>query len=213
MPGKNMKVIAAALTIVATLLAGCVEQGPQVRDTSGGVVGNAEQRGITPGESPLSIDGGGNLGAKYAQRRLQSRTITSVEFQDGWIIHEVSGTNMMFGMANDRATNAIDTMVTPRLVSLGFTPNRSTLQRGRMRLGEYAMIAATGFNRNCWMFQLYPQSNLQFYDNGGFYSAYLAGFQCGPAGGSPADAEASAKRLLDAFYIDNGALNRAQAGR
>ncbi|MBN9499334.1 MAG: hypothetical protein J0H39_21480 [Alphaproteobacteria bacterium] len=208
-----MKVFTLAAGLLGLSLAGCVEQGPQVRDTGGGVVGNAEQRDITPGESPLSVDGGGKLGAKYSQRRLQARTITTVEFQDGWIIHEVSGTNMMFGMANDRSTNAIDTMVAPRIAALGFTPNRSTVQRGRARLGEYAMIAAAGFNRNCWMFQLYPQSNLQFYDNGGFYSAYLAGLQCGPVGGSAADAEASAKRLLDALYIDNGALNRAQAGR
>jgi hypothetical protein len=209
----HMKVFPLAVVMLGLFLAGCVEQGPQVRDTGGGVIGNAEQRNITPGESPLSIDGGGNLGAKYSQRRLQTRTMTTIEFQDGWIIHEVSGTNMMFGMANDRATNAIDSLVAPRIVALGFTPNRSTLQRGRTRLGEYAMIAATGFNRNCWMFQLYPQSNLQYYDNGGFYSAYLAGLQCGPTGGSVADAETSIKRLLDALYIDNGALNRAQAGR
>ena len=197
-----MKVIAAALIALSPLLSGCAQSAA---DTDG--------RNIAPGDSPFSIDGGGALNARYDQRRFATHTTTNVEFRDGSIIYEVSGTNAMFGLANERATRQIERVIAPHLVNLGFAPDRSTLRRGRVRLGEYAMIAATGLGRHCWMFELYPDAQLQFFDNGGFYKAYLAGFLCSPPGGTRDDAETSAMRLLDSLYLDNGALNRTQAGR
>ncbi len=197
-----MKVIAAALIALSPILSGCAQSADDI-----------DGRAIAPGDSPFSIDGGGALNARYDQRRFATHTTTNAEFRDGSIIYEVSGTNAMFGFANDRATRHIDGLIAPHLANLGFTPDRSTLRRGQARLGEYAIIAATGLGRHCWMFELYPNAQLQFFDNGGFYKAYLAGFLCSPPGGTRDDAEASVKRLLDALYLDNGTLNRAQTGR
>lgn len=205
-----MKGFPFAVVVLGLFLTGCVEQGPQVRDTGGGVVGNAEKRDIAPGESPLSIDGGRALNARYSQRSFSARTSTYVEFRDGEIIYEVSHTNSAFGVSSDTAIRHIDSLIAPRLANIGLVADRSTLRRGRTRIGSYAMIAASGTGRSCWMFQQYPEAFLQFYDNGGFYKAYLAGYFCGAQGASLADAEAGAKRFLESLHLDNGALNRAQ---
>jgi len=202
-----IKAFPLAIAMLGLFLAGCASQAPQVHPT------DDETHAIAPGDAPLSIDGGGALEARYDQRRFATHTTTNVEFRNGSIIFEVSGTNAMFGRTNDLATRQIDRVIAPHLVALGFAPDRSTLRRGRTHLGDYAMIAATGLGRTCWMFEQYPEVYLQFYDNGGFYKAYLAGFICSPQGGPAADAETATKRLLDALYLDNGALNRAQVGR
>ncbi len=208
--GAHMKVIAVAVLALAGFLAGCAETGAPVRSTDGQNVGNADKRDITPGESPFSIDGGRALNPRYSQRSFSTRTSTTAEFRDGFLIYEVSGTNAAFGLANDTSLRHIDSMIAPHLSKIGLTADRSTLKRGRTRIGNYAMIAATGSGRSCWMFQQYPEAYLQFYDNGGFYKAYLAGFFCGAQGASLADAEAGAKRFLESLHLDNGALNRAQ---
>lgn len=205
-----MKVITVAIFACAGFLAGCAEPGTPVRSTDGRIIGNAETRDIPPGESPFSIDGGRALNPRYSQRSFNTRTSTSAEFRDGFLIYEVSGTNAAFGLANDTSLRHIDSMIAPHLAKIGLTADQSTLKRGRTRIGNYAMIAATGSGRSCWMFQQYPDAFLQFYDNGGFYKAYFAGFFCGAQGASLTDTEAGAKRFLESLHLDNGALNRAQ---
>lgn len=196
---------------VAVLLSACADQGSQSRTAGGQVVGSAERRNISPGESPVSIDGGNALGAIYSQRAFQTRTTTNIEMSGGSIIYEASGTTEMFGMVGDTSIRIIDSMIAPHLSRQGMSANRNELTRVRARIGTYAMVPASGNGRHCWMFQVYPDSSAWHADNGGFYRSYLAGYFCGTSNESASVVEAATRRLFEALHLDGGAINRSQA--
>lgn len=198
--------------LIASALAGCTPQGDQVRSRDGQVVGTAELREITPGESPISVDRGESWAARYSQRAFGTRTSTFIRFQSGSITFEVSGTNAAFGMSGDTSTRAIDQLVVPNLARQNIAPEAGGPVRGRNSLGAFALKRARNADGSvrCAMFEQYPDALRRSYDNGEFYMGYLVGVMCagGPAGET---IETETRRLLDALRYDGGALNRAQA--
>jgi hypothetical protein len=207
-----MRNLPLAAAVGALLLAGCVAQENRVTTADGQVIGAGEIRTIQPGESPLSIDRGESWNATYRQRSLNTRTSTYVTLRNGSLIMEVSGTNLMFGLAGDRATRAIDQVFASRMAQAGLRIDRATRQTGRNRIGGFtALRAADAAGReHCFLFEIYPQVLQRSYDNGEMYAGYIAGVVCG-AGTTADTIAAEGARLIEALHYDGGALNRAQA--
>ncbi|MFM7343991.1 MAG: hypothetical protein ACKO1J_01305 [Tagaea sp.] len=202
----------SAFCLIALALSGCVAQEHQVRANTGQVIGAAELRDITAGESPLSIDRGEAWDAAYRQRRFNTRTSTYVSVRGGSLIMEVSGTNEMFGLDGETATRAIDQIFAPRLTQAGIRIDRGSRQTGRSRIGRFTSLHASDAagREHCFLFEIYPQALLRNYDNGAMYSGYIAGVLCGRD--TPIETiSAEGRRLIDALHYDGGALNRAQA--
>lgn len=212
---SHSKTFVAHLGVLAgaLILAACVTNDPNAAQTvAGQVIGSEQWRPITAGESRLSFDNPPNAVLVYQERSFSTRVQQAFRFNAGGALFEQSGTNQAFGEVNSTAIYAIEAVASdPEIRARNIAGDLRQVRRGRVRVGPYAIVGASGPSLSCNFFQVHFDGAIRNYDNGSMYQAYLRGYWCGLPGHLRERVDADTLAFLQSIHFDGGALNRARA--